>query len=212
MSGTDTQAHAGPQEPPHQWAERDDRVRTILWIARLVTPRGEHLCRVRNVSSGGMLVESGGRVAVGERVQVELRNLHVLSGEVRWSRGDRMGVQFHAPADVSAISQMPPGERRLPRAPRLACDATILFWHEGRNFSAKLVDLSQSGCRLQFDRPLPVDAKVRITIPTLATRHAALRWQRDGHGGFAFTTMLSSEELYAWRRDAPANVAEAGAD
>jgi hypothetical protein len=193
---------------PHQFepesdgrTPRPDRLRTVLLVGRMLTVRGDHLCRVRNVSTGGMMIESTADVTPGEVVRLELRNLHVIDVEVRWVRDERIGVRFDAERELTALLSTPEGDTRAPRAPRLTANASVLLVQDGHNLAATLLDLSQSGCRVRVDRPLPVGAQLRIMLARLPARHAAVRWQKEGEVGLSFTDMLSFAELVAWGRD-----------
>jgi hypothetical protein len=55
--------------------------------------------RIRNLSSTGLMAV--GRLAYdeGSIVEIELRGLGLIQGEIVWVRGDRMGVTFHETVD-----------------------------------------------------------------------------------------------------------------
>lgn len=180
------------------WQNRDTRLTTILLVGRIITRTGDHLCRVRNISADGMLVECDTPLSVDEPVTIELRNMNVVTAHVRWIKDGRIGIQFDASADVEDLLQQPAGTKLRPRAPRLGADCPIVIWHIGRNYSATLIDVSQTGCRLKVAEPFVAGADVRITIPDLPARRATLRWSSNGLAGFAFNEPLSFAELKAW--------------
>lgn len=184
------------------WADRAARLTTILMVGRLVTARGDHVCRVRNISPGGMMIECDVPITVGESIRVELRNMNVVEATVRWTRPPRLGVEFAQPVDVPDLLHAPPAlTDRQPRAPRLTATCSVLLWHLGHTSAPLLCDLSQSGCRLAMSNPPPVGTEVKITISGLPARHATLRWTREGEAGFAFREMLSFAEVAAWQCD-----------
>lgn len=186
-----------PDQPP----ARSQRLTTLLMVGRLIDPSGDHLCRVRNLSTGGMMVETAAPLAVGMPVRVELRNLNQVDGRVVWTRDQRAGIQFDAVQAVETLLHAPDDTDQRPRSPRLTASCSVLLWHLGHTTAPELRDLSQSGCRLGMAHPLPVGAEVRITIPGLPPRHASQRWSGDGEAGFAFHTLLSFNELSGWERD-----------
>ncbi|TIX49405.1 PilZ domain-containing protein [Alteraurantiacibacter aquimixticola] len=53
-----------------------------------------HPVKVRNLSAGGMMAEGTVRVARGQRVEVELRNIGVVEGSVAWKQDNRFGIAF----------------------------------------------------------------------------------------------------------------------
>lgn len=180
---------------------RSQRLTTLLMVGRLIDPSGDHLCRVRNLSTGGMMVETAAPLAIGMPVRVELRNLNQVDGRVVWTRDQRAGIQFDAVQEVATLLHAPEDTDQRPRSPRLTAACSVLLWHLGHTTAPELRDLSQSGCRLGMAHPLPDGAEVRITIPGLPPRHASQRWTGDGEAGFAFHTLLSFNELSGWERD-----------
>jgi hypothetical protein len=205
-----TPATMATTAPREMRSPREARLTTILLVGRLVTGDRDWVCRVRNLSSGGLMVECDAALAVGMAVRIELRNLTVLDGEIVWTRPPRAGVRFVAPADVAELLRSGTGQSRRPRAPRLSATCRVLFWYQGRTSAQTLVDLSQSGCRLAIAQPPPVDWPVRITIPGLPPRHATVRWVGDGEAGFAFREILSFRELSAWQADLASRFGERG--
>ncbi len=201
-------ARSGP--PPQGLPAREARLTTILLVGRLVTDDRDWVCRVRNLSSGGLMAECDAALAVGTPVRIELRNLAVVSGEIVWTRPPRAGVRFDAPVDVTELLRTGGGQARRPRAPRLTATCSVLFWYQGQTSAQTLVDLSQTGCRLAIAHPPPVDWPVRITIPGLPPRHATLRWAHDGEAGFAFREILSFSELSTWQADLATRFGERG--
>lgn len=195
---------------PQDLPAREARLTTILLIGRLVTDERDWVCRVRNLSSGGLMAECDAALAVGTPVRIELRNMAVVNGEIVWARPPRAGVRFDAPVDVTELLRTGSGQARRPRAPRLTATCSVLLWYQGQTTAQTLVDLSQSGCRLAIAHPPPVDWPVRITIPGLPPRHATLRWARDGEAGFAFREILSFSELSTWQADLAIRFGERG--
>ena len=56
--------------------------------------------RVRNLSSGGMMIEAPSPFVPGEVVVVELRGLGALSARIAWCAEGRAGVAFDTPVDA----------------------------------------------------------------------------------------------------------------
>lgn len=183
---------------PVAWQDRTARMTTILMVGRVIAQSGDYLCRVRNLSPGGMLIECEGRISIGELIKVELRNLNVVTARVRWIGEGQMGLEFDRRVDVDDLMRQPVDTAFRPRAPRLGATCPILLWHLGRNYRATLIDVSQTGCRLELSESLAVGAEVRITIPDLPPRHAIMRWGKMGVGGFSFNEPLSFADLKAW--------------
>ena len=58
-----------------------------------------HRVRVRNLSDGGMMGEGAMKVARGNRVEVELRNIGIVHGSVAWVQDQRFGIAFDEEVD-----------------------------------------------------------------------------------------------------------------
>ena len=70
--------------------------------------------RVRNLSTGGAMVESGRSLPIGASVQLDLPGLDPLGAEVRWAEGRRVGLQFDEPFD---LRQLAPRTKPVPPPP-----------------------------------------------------------------------------------------------
>lgn len=87
--------------------------------------------KVRNLSSGGMMVEGELRVTRGQRVAVELRNIGPVAGVVAWVRAPKFGVAFDEDVDPKlARTQVFGGQREAPGYARAAVEAPR---HDGWN-------------------------------------------------------------------------------
>ena len=73
--------------------------------------------KLRNVSSGGALVEGGALPGPGAQVMFD-RNGRVLSSLVVWVRGHRSGIRFDQPVDPKAALRPVPPPRNSPRLPQ----------------------------------------------------------------------------------------------
>lgn len=65
--------------------------------------------RVRNLSDGGMMGEGPLRVTRGNRVEVELRNVGTVGGNVAWVQDQRFGIAFDEEID-SQMARKPSGD------------------------------------------------------------------------------------------------------
>ena len=189
------------QAVPGDFVERGARLVTILLVARLVTPAGDTLARVRNLSSGGMLLETSVALATGDAVRVELRNLQALAGRVAWTRNGRAGIQFDAPANIADLLH-PPAPRgrnaRVPRAPRLSTCCPIQVQHGGRSCRTVLLDLSQKGGCFQAAGVMAVNDQVTVCMPGLPPQRGVVRWLRDDRTGIVFLDTIPFGELDRW--------------
>ena len=59
----------------------------------------QHRVRVRNLSDGGMMGEGALAVRRGNRVEVELKNVGTIGGNVAWVQDQRFGIAFDEEID-----------------------------------------------------------------------------------------------------------------
>ena len=83
-AATRPDAHLIPREP---------RIRIIR--ATLLHYQGRVLgARLRNISSGGALVECREEMPVGAEIQLDFAAGGLIAAEIRWTKGTQFGVQF----------------------------------------------------------------------------------------------------------------------
>lgn len=62
--------------------------------ARLICDTGQANGVVRNLTSGGALFESDHRLAVNEKVLLDIQGMGPVGASVAWSMGERAGLRF----------------------------------------------------------------------------------------------------------------------
>lgn len=77
--------------------DRDSLLLTA--ILRFPSSGNENEVRIRNLSSGGLMAEAPVRVARGEKVEISLRNIGWISGNVVWVAEGKLGIAFDHPID-----------------------------------------------------------------------------------------------------------------
>ncbi|HEY6870853.1 MAG TPA: PilZ domain-containing protein [Novosphingobium sp.] len=75
----------------------------ILADLRLEGQAAEHRVKVRNLSAGGMMGEADLRIATGDRIKVNLRNVGWIEGLVAWVQDNRFGVAFARDIDPKVV-------------------------------------------------------------------------------------------------------------
>ncbi|HEX8640461.1 MAG TPA: PilZ domain-containing protein [Allosphingosinicella sp.] len=71
---------------------REDRFHGVVDRATLVFRRKKTLVRVVNISSSGVMIESGILPRIGEKVGVEFEGFDRLEGSVCWVKQGRIGI------------------------------------------------------------------------------------------------------------------------
>lgn len=192
---------AAPLDPAIGDPRSEPRHRTVLQVARLATTRGDELCILRNVSTGGLRAEVYCHLAVGEPVEFELRTGRSITGRVIWANGTSIGVEFDRNVPILAYlaHQTIEALGRRVRAPRVQIGEKAAVRVADREFAVEIVDASQAGICFRTDRILLEGASCDIDADGLADHGAIVRWCRDGEAGLQFKRPLSFQEFAAWR-------------
>lgn len=206
MRIVETEGGAADKGPPMAWTDRAPRTMTTLLVGKLLCDGlGEQLCRVRNLSANGMLIEALRIPDVADMVTVELRCGQRLAGEVVWSQEGRAGIQFAAPIEVEAVlatarSTTPAARlhKAVPRAPRFAVQCPARLMCNGTPFDAVIENISQSGARLRVIGQPELDRVMTLVAPGLSPRSFSVRWRHEDGMGVAFIDMIPYAELSPW--------------
>lgn len=80
---------------------------SLFLLANVRVEQGDeqHRVKVRNLSDGGMMGEGTLKVKRGNRVEIELRNVGVVTGSVAWVQDQRFGVAFDEEIDSREARQ-----------------------------------------------------------------------------------------------------------
>jgi hypothetical protein len=150
--------------PPER--RRDQRHMTILRVGTLFLEGRRELCLIRNISAGGLMAHIYSRVAIGDRVAVELKTNHRIEGEVSWVEGSNVGISFDEQIDVEEILASHSGLENgwRPRLPRVEVDrlATLRVGSEVYGVSTR--DISQGGVKIEIDREFEGGEEVVLTL------------------------------------------------
>jgi len=84
-------------ENDHRHIGRDSLF--VMADLRLDGSDGEQRVRVRNLSSGGLMAESGLHVVRGQLLWLHIRNIGWVEGTVAWVQDNRFGVAFREEID-----------------------------------------------------------------------------------------------------------------
>ena len=90
---------------------RSDSRDSLFLLANVKVEQGDeqHRVRVRNLSDGGMMGEGQLVVKRGNRVEIELRNIGAVGGNVAWVQDQRFGIAFDEEID-SQLARSPSKE------------------------------------------------------------------------------------------------------
>ncbi|WP_404337464.1 PilZ domain-containing protein [Sphingomonas sp. MMS12-HWE2-04] len=195
---------AAADADPSVLVERAPRIVTTLLVGKLIAKgHAEHLCRVRNISASGMMIDTYQPLGYGTWVAVELRSGDRLQGTVVWSSTGRAGVEFATDIDVDYIlaeAKSPTVDinGNTPRAPRFVVQCQGRITSYGRHIDVIVENVSQTGAQIRMPRPPRKDSEVILTIPGLPQRRGTTRWSTEDTAGLAFHDLISYQELAAF--------------
>lgn len=75
--------------------------------------------RVRNLSAGGIMIESAQVLPEGHRVVCDVKGIGEIPGTVAWATGGRMGISFDNEVDPAAARYSPDKTSVIPPGPPL---------------------------------------------------------------------------------------------
>lgn len=178
----------------------DDRVVSVLINAGIAKEGRSALCRIRNLSDTGMMVDTRMPLAIGENVAVQLRSGFCVAGVVRWSENFRAGIELvdasgemiltdHAQTDVSAGAGI---------FPRFARDASVFVTINHRRSRCHLVTVSLGDAILQGCEGVAAGQIITVGVEGLEERLATVIEATDDHIRASFTQPLHFKALEQW--------------
>ena len=180
---------------------RLERTVTLLMLGRLKHRGSDTICRIRNVSAGGMRIDTGTPLEKGETVAIEGRSGVCVEGRVAWTNHLAAGVAFSKTIDhpeLLAPPTGPTGTRLATRSPRFHATARARLDVGGRVAELRLANISLGGCRVECDANLPSEFEGCLVIPGLPPIVCAGRWVTGRGAGLIFPTKLAFAEFACW--------------
>lgn len=186
---------------PKRPDRRDDgREHSLLRIGCLLFDDRRELCLIRNISAGGALVRTYSMIAPGRSVAIELKQGESVSGVVRWSEGNMLGIMFNQLVDVVQLLADSSDWPR-PRQPRVEISAPVWLEQRGQNLIAEAVDLSQGGVKVRTSTALHSIGEVQMNLRGLPRMISVCRWASTDTYGLEFRDPLPLKTLVRWVRE-----------
>jgi hypothetical protein len=198
---TMTMLNLPDSRPSSAYVPRDGRMVTLLLMGKLISEKGEALCRIRNLSSGGMMAEAQVPLQVDEPVQVRLNGVIHLSGTARWCRDGRVGLQFDGAVDVLALLRRAREAVAYDpscRMPSFEMDCPVQLSIYGRAVAARLMQITQTGALLRADLRGRDGLLAVLDIPDLPSREGSLVQRSERIAELRFTEALAFTDLASW--------------
>lgn len=103
---------------PNVLETAETRERDSLFLLADITfedTQTSHKVKVRNLSAGGMMIESDLEVTQGQRIIAVLRNIGPVHGQIAWARSERFGVAFDRKINPKLARQSVSNGTSVPR-------------------------------------------------------------------------------------------------
>lgn len=180
---------------------REKRTVTLFMLGRLWHRGSDTICRIRNISLGGMRLETCTLLEVDEPVLLETRSGGYVDGQVAWTKDRVIGVRFANTVEQETLLATPSGragKALAVRGPRFPAAARATMRIDGRRVEARVVNISLSGCAITASTLPPHGRVGELTIAGLPPLKFAPCWERDDHAGLAFLDRCAFAELAHW--------------
>jgi hypothetical protein len=169
------------------------RVAILIRTVKLITPRGEFLCVMRDASETGASLRIFHRLPHAGSMVLEMPNGDQHPLDLVWQTADRAGVEFHHPTNLARLLE---NHSRFAKRPiRVNCSAPATISCLAGSFAATVTNLSQQGAQIECAQRLAIDQRVRLQAEGLPEVKATVRWRGDGVYGLAFEDTFQFGDL-----------------
>ena len=173
---------------------------SVLLLAKLVCAGGAQMCKVRDISSTGMRIETRAALSPGQSLSVEFRSGRRVDGVVRWVREPHAGIEFAAELAVEIL--LGHGDRTTiaprPRLPRFERTADALVKRDQFVRPARLSNISLTGACLGVTDTFRVHDPVVVAIDGLPPRSGEVMWIEHGKIGVRFLQPIDLATFNTW--------------
>ena len=164
------------------------RFTLLIRAAKLVSPNGEFVCVIRDVSESGVSVRLFHKLPSGSPLELQMPGGGSYQVEAKWQRGNEAGFAF--PEAVEVDSLIKEADEYPKRAMRLDLFFPIRVSTLTQSAEALVLNLSQQGARFETDGLFAIDQSIRLasveSVPELSELRAKVRWRRDREYGVVF--------------------------
>lgn len=174
----------------------------VMRVARLAAPDldAEGLGMVRDVSSGGMMIDAHFDLAIGQSVSIALIDDQELTGTVAWKEGRMLGICFaeEIPVDQILAKPVAQADGKRARLPRFSVQKPVQIKLDAVTLDAILHDVSQRGGKLQCEGKLRVHSNLLLRTEGTRPVGATIKWRAGDMLGVEFHRLLAIDELEHW--------------
>lgn len=184
------------------------RFTLLIRSAKLITPQGEFIVVIRDVSASGVSLRAFHALPGEGPTTLELQTGERHEVEQVWVRGAEAGYRFLRPVEVRDLvaeaGHFPKRQLRLHLQFPLTVVARL------QQHRAELVNMSQQGARIECDSLFAIDQPLRLKSDNLPEIVARVRWRRGTVYGLVFddTFRLQQLAVFAAQLQAPELLAD----
>lgn len=190
------QTHLDTQPTPVPDRRAAARIVTICRLVKIKGRHGEGLARCRNISNGGVKIETYMPVKLRERVTISFSPSVEIEGTLIWIDGSEGGVSFDAPIDCIAILRKTAPSNPQSRPPRVPTSLPASLSLPGGGKCGTLVsDISLQGMKITHDGTLRSGLNVTVMLADGLERRAMVCWTRGDLAGLQMIDRFRLEEL-----------------
>ncbi|MDE8652269.1 PilZ domain-containing protein [Novosphingobium album (ex Liu et al. 2023)] len=188
-------SESGPNQGEGQIDHRGaGRTVLLLRSAKLLTPAGQFLCLLRDVSAAGVRLRFlHAMPEFDNRVTLQTASQDQYALELVWQSQVEAGYRFSRPIDLEAfITERTPFEHRPIRV--VVSSAVVLTIGETR-IPARLRDVSREGARLDIESKLALGQRLKIVGRDWPETDATVCWRLHPEHGVSFQRSVELAEL-----------------
>ena len=176
-------------------AERRQATRytSLIRSAKLVYPKGEFVCVIRDVSETGISLRSFHALPAEESAELVLQNGRRYGLDK--VRMQDLGASFTFAETVDVEDLIVETGRFPKRQLRLELSVPTTISTVTQHFSGEIRNLSQQGALLECGALFALEQPIRVEAPMLPKVRAKVRWRREKSYGLAFDTHFSLREF-----------------
>ena len=178
-------------EPAEQRAAR--RYSLLIRPAKLVSPQGEFICVLRDVSRTGVSAKLFHKLPRCEEYTLEMQNGQAYQMAKVWERDGEAGFAFSSQVDIGTLIAEPSNFPK--RGLRLDLSFPITISAASVAHMAFVENFSQQGARLVCSGKLAIDQSVMIEGDNLRAIRAKVRWRRGDCYGIVFDDTFSLRDF-----------------
>ncbi|MHA7820734.1 MAG: PilZ domain-containing protein [Erythrobacter sp.] len=187
------------------------RFTLLIRAAKLVSPHGEFVCVLRDVSDTGVCLRLFHSAPTGDPIELHMPGDGAYELRKAWERDGEAGYEFTRPIDVARFIN------EASEYPKRGLRIGVCFPIKLRTLSGTsegvVENLSQQGARFECDALYAIDQSLFIDSPeggpAFSDIRAKVRWRREKEYGVVFedTLALSDFARLAARLQCPALLA-----